>query len=303
VCGFPTAQQITMLLDDALKERRKWTPVILILFVLCSTSVHGDIDVDSITQQLQGILQDSSIPANLAKLVGMLDDSMHILQCIPTIKEGNCYYSQVCRISAFKVDDTIIPVRIGFCKKPYKIIITPSTRDLEKALLPGWARDLVHHDIGSIEINFQDNHYNGVYTIRSDETWKAGTLGIDVFKVRFLVDATLRYDCTKPYASTPLGGYPDSIFEGDASASTRCYLNSRAPGRQYNKVWYDIKVRFEYKKKNFKWLKFNWKCKKCEDVINKSGVFGISGPDACIEDVMKGCHRFDPEPRCGDYWC
>lgn len=294
------AMKIDGQLNQHVQTRR--TTSFLLVLLLCSSSVSADVDVDGITQQLQGILHEQSIPPNFAKLVAMLEDSMDILQCIPTTQQGNCYYSGVCRISKFKVDDTIIPIRIGFCKKPYKIIITPDTNALESAFIPGWARDLVHHDIGSIVINFQDYHRDGVCRINSDQSWKAGALGINLVKVRFLIDATLRYDCTKPRASTPLGGY-GSFPYGDADAMRRCQLNSRAPGGQYNKVYYDVKVRFEYKKKRFNWGKLNYKCKKCADMVNKSGVFGISGPDACIDDVIKGCQRFRPEPRCGSTWC
>lgn len=275
----------------------------LLAVLFCSSFASGEIDVDGISKKLSGILHEPSIPPNLAKVVGMLQDSIDILQCLPTRKSGNCYYSQVCRIPKLKVDNTIIPVVIGFCKRPYKISIEPSTKALKRAYVPGWARPLVKTNLRPLVINFNDNHRDGVFRIDTDQSFKAGFLGINAIKVRFLIKASLRYDCTKPRANTVLGGIPYPPLSGDLNALTRCNLNSEAPGGKYNKVYYKIKVRFELKKKRFNWGKLNYKCSKCKDMVNKQGVFGISGPHACVTDVRKGCGRFRKEPRCGNFLC
>merc|ERR1712121_142582 len=82
----------------------------------------------------------------------------------------------------------------------------------------------------------------------------------------------IRYDCTKP--------------KGAGNFIKRALYNLKAPNGQYTSMFYKLKIRMEIKTKSFKRFKFNYKCMKCEDIVNKSGTFG-KGPTSCANDMWR----------------
>merc|ERR550519_2851589 len=205
----------------------------------------------------------------------MLHESVDILRCVPTIKEGNCYKSNVCQIPKLQVAHRSIRIVLVICKKPYKLII--NFQDID---IPSWAT----LDLRPVVINL-DNDISGSIKITSDTEMKLKVrhIHIGVAKARFMINGIMRYDCTKP----------TDMF-------TRINENVHAPNRQYNLHYYHLQVRIEIKVKKVDWGKFEFHCKICEDLVNKNGVIGY-GPRGCSDETHK--FRSCYEPCWGQYIC
>lgn len=220
------------------------------------------INVKEIKAKLSRYLRTKSIPDRVAEVMAALEDSTDLLKCIPRIKSGNCYKSSKCRIPKIKHDVSII---LSICKRPWLIKI-----DFVDFKIPRF----VKLKIQPLVIRFQHYSRDAYFTIKSDTTAKltAKYVNVNVAKARFIVDGAIRYDCTKP--------------RGTGNWIKRSKYNINAPNRQYNAMFYRLKIRLELKKKNFRWLKFNYKCVRCEDLVNKKGIFG-SGPKSCVAETNR----------------
>jgi hypothetical protein len=222
--------------------------------------------VQNTKQKIQQILQDGSVPDGMPEWLAALDDSIHVLSsCLPTVKDGRCYKSGKCSLPELEVDGKVLPFVLKLCKKPYQIQIHFFRPDL-----PWWAKA----DIRPIVISFNNNENDGVYTIKSHTTYKLKVKWINfgVAKGTLIIDRILRYDCTKP--------------RGDEwkSLMKRVNYNRMAPDEKYTSIFYKLKIRIELKKKRFNWFRFNYRCKRCEDLVNESGSYG-SGPPSCKADL------------------
>lgn len=224
------------------------------------------LDVAKIKSQLERLLHDKDVPDEVAKVVAMLHDSIDVLRCTPMINQGNCYKSNPCELPKVKIDHQPIRIILTVCKKPYKMMI-----DWLPVKIPSWATV----DLKPIVIDF-NNGVSGSMSITSDTEMKLKVrhIHIGVAKARFMINAMLRYDCTKPTNDLVV----------------RASENAKAPNGQYNLLYYSLKIRIELKKKKVGWLKFKYVCVKCEDLINKSGVIGY-GPRSCLDEGRKyvGC--------------
>ena len=110
---------------------------------------------------------------------------------------------------------------------------------------------------------------DGITKIHSRTRGDAKALGLlRVFKVEVTIDALLRWDCKKP----------------TTNSVARNEYNLKSPNGKYNALFYTFKIRLELKKKKFPC--FCYKCTRCEDIINKRGVFGY-GPATCQSETAK----------------
>jgi len=237
--------------------------VLLFNFML----VRGSFTVQKVQRAKSQILKmfpNGTIPGGMPEWVAVLDDSMHLLHnCLPTIKSGRCYHSRVCKVPELKLDGRMLPFRLKFCKKPYQIVI-----EFLRFKIPWWAKV----DLKPVIINFSHQSHDGVFTIHSRTTIKARVrlIRLRILKASFYVDGILRYDCTKPRHDW----------------RKRVAYNLKAPNKQYTSIFYKLRMRIEIKRKSFSWFRFKWKCKKCKDIVNKSGSFG-SGRPSCVADMQR----------------
>merc|ERR1719427_1051292 len=195
----------------------------------------------------------------------MLDDSIDILSCLPTIKDGRCYKSRTCRVPQVKFDGKMMPFTLKVCKDPYQIVIYFHYDDTR------WYEEV---DMKPFVINFNHDKDVGTVSVKSSTSFKKKikwiNYGTRVFT--FIIDGEVRYDCTKP--------------SGAENWETRGRLNLGAPNKAYTSLWYKFKIRIEIKKKRFNWFKFDYHCVRCEDVVNESGTIGF-GHQSCAADVAR----------------
>jgi len=253
--------------------RNLWTCSFLL--VLCNLAVvQSSINVPAAKKDLQQMFAGSRVPDGMPDWLAVLDDSINILSCLPTIKEGNCYKSKPCRLPDLKFDGKMLPFILKICKDPYLIVL-----DFLPLDVPWWAKVSLHPFI----ITFNDNNKDGVFTIKSHTTVKAMVryVNFGIYKASLFIDGILRYDCTKP--------------TGANSWMKRVNYNLKAPNNQYTSLFYKIKIRIELKKKRFNWFKFDYKCKRCEDLVNEYGTYGGGNP-SCADDMERyELERFNEE--------
>jgi hypothetical protein len=233
--------------------------------------VRSSLTVSSAKSKLENMFQKESIPDGMPQWLAVLDDSIGILSCLPTIKDGRCYKSEVCRLPKVKFGGKMMPFILKVCKYPYQIVIDflrVDTRWYEKV------------NLKPIIINFNRKKEDGVLTVHSYTHMKKRIRWINYGKrtFEFFVDGMLRYDCTKP--------------SGAHNWLKRAKLNLKAPNKKYTSIFYKLKIRIQIKKKKFNWFRFNYHCVRCEDVVNESGSFG-HGPPSCAADMR----RYQEEQR------
>jgi len=262
--------------------RNLWASIFL--FLLNFGLVRSGFNVKTVhaaKSKLQLMFPGHSIPDGMPEWIAVLEDSIHIHSCLPTIKEGRCYKSRTCRLPELKFDGQMLPFVLKFCKDPYEVGI-----HFVRYRLQWWAKMKLH----PIIIRFNHNDRDGVLTVRSRTTWKKRVRWISygTHKVTFSIDGVLRYDCTKP--------------KGKHNTRTRVEWNRKAPGKQYGSHYYKLKIRIEVKKKRFNWFRFNYKCKRCEDVVNEVGTIGV-GPRSCAAEVHKWIKKSQRPPHyCEPYY-
>eukprot|EP00794_Sanderia_malayensis_P004724 gene4724-5347_t len=223
-------------------------------------------EIRRVKSSLQRALGERSIPDGLNKWMAILQKHLYILNCLPTRKvSSKCHSSpSYCSIPTLKLLGQPLKIKLSICKHPWKIII-----HFQLPKLPWYARAY----FGPVVIPI--NHYNnqGVTKIDSETTGKASVLGIfNVFKATLKINAFIRWDCTKPV---------NKMYE---RVGYNSQYNDGKPGLDYNKLYYKLKIRIEIKKKRFPC--FCYRCKRCEDLINKQGHFG-EGPQSCIADANR----------------
>jgi len=136
-------------------------------------------------------------------------------------------------------------------------------------------------------INIINNDKSGVFRVKSQTDIKAKVryINFGVAKASLIIDGMIRYDCSKP--------------AGVWNWMRRAQYNLEAPNNQYTTPFYKLKIRMEVKVKKFNWFKFNYECKKCEDLVNKSGTFGQSKA-SCSADMNRYWEYLDEvNRRCG----
>jgi len=234
----------------------------LLIAAMLATFVLGGNDITSsdiarINQRLQNIMG-GSIPDKVQKLIAVLEKNLHILNCLPINRVGNCYRSNKCVLPELNFKGLQLSTVLSICKDPWKIVV-----DFELPKLP-WYVDV---KFDSLVIPVDHNSGDGVTKINSVTRGKVKLLKFyNIFKAELRIDALIRWDCTKPRHDL----------------LTRGKYNSQAPDRKYNSMFYKFKVRVELKKKSW----FRYKCKRCEDLVDKEGSFG-SGPQSCVSDMGK----------------
>uniref|UniRef100_A0A7M5U9T0 Cnidarian restricted protein n=1 Tax=Clytia hemisphaerica TaxID=252671 RepID=A0A7M5U9T0_9CNID len=98
--------------------------LLLLLFGGFLLNADADVDVDRIRNTLSRVLQDPSIPPNIARYIAMLHDGIDFLKCLPIYKKSSrCYISKVCKTPKLNVKGVLVPFQTEICKRPYKIVI------------------------------------------------------------------------------------------------------------------------------------------------------------------------------------
>jgi len=246
----------------------KITILFLTTTLIFSRYTVSALDVAKVKSELKRLLHDKDIPDHVAKFIAMLHESVDILRCVPTIREGNCYKSNVCQIPKLQVAHRPIRIVLVICKKPYKLII--NFQDID---IPSWAT----LDLRPVVINLDDAVSGSIkVTSNTEMKLKVKHIHIGVAKAKFMINGIMRYDCTKP---------KDML--------TRINENLPAQNKQFNLHYYRLHVRIEVKIKKIDWGKFKYHCKICEDLVNEYGVIG-QGPQWCIAEAGKfsSCYQW-----------
>ena len=202
-------------------------------------------DIQRVKKAIERATHERNLPDNVQKWIAVLQKHMYILNCLPTQKRGSCYISpRYCSIPSLKFDGKQLRAQFSLCKNPWKIIV-----NFELPKLPWYVR--VKYDPIIIPIDHRKDE--GITKIHSVSTAKASVLGIvNVYKGSLIIDAIVRWDCSKP----------------TDNKSKRVRYNRLYGNRNY----YKLKVRIEVKKKKFPC--FCYRCKRCENVVDKRGVIG-----------------------------
>ena len=226
-------------------------------------------DINRIKLIFSRLMSWNNIPDEVVEWLTILNKHLYILSCLPTQKRGSCYQTPgYCIVDPIKVDGKPVKLQISICKSPVKIIIK------YKIPLPTWAKLLLDVDLDPVVIPFDTNSRNGVTVVKSSSRAKVSVRGINfgIVKVSLIVDAMLRWDCTKPRGNL----------------LTRLFYNMQysdgKPGYDYNKVYYKLRVRVEFKVKKFPC--FCYKCRKCEYLVNVKGDI-LEGPKSCTDTIVR----------------
>jgi len=206
----------------------------------------------------------TTIPDGMAEWLAVLDDSINIMLCFPTIKDGpSCYKSRTCKLPQLKFGGKMLPFILRFCKDPYKIGI-----HFLRFKLPWY----VKVKLEPLIIEFKNDENDGVFSIKSYTKMYArlALFGTRLASASLSIDGILRYDCTKPTNDW----------------MTRVRYNLKAPNRKYTSVFYKLKIRIEVKKRRWRWFSLSWRCIRCEDVVNESGSYG-EGRASCAADMRR----------------
>lgn len=246
--------------------------IILVSFVATSVSAF---DAEGAKTRLVKLFKSGNIPKGMPDWLAVLDDSTGIFNCFPSIKEGRCYKSRQCRLPKLKFDGKLLPFVLKLCKDPWQIII-----DFLPLDLPWYAKV----ELRPFVINIINNDRHGIFRIKSDTTIKAKVryINLGVYKASLSINGVLRYDCTKP--------------RGGGNWMQRARYNKEAPAGANASGFYKLKIRMEIKKKRFNWFKFNYTCKRCEDLVNKSGRLG-SPNGSCQRDNNRYYDYLERERR------
>jgi len=239
-----------------------WTYIHLLIVNIML--VRSSISISAAKSQLEEMFPESLIPEGMPEWLAMLDDSIDILSCLPTIKDGRCYKSRTCRLAQVKFDGKSVPFTLKVCKDPYQIIIYFHYDDTR------WYEEV---DMKPFVINFNHDKDVGTLSVKSSTSIKKKIkwIGYGTRVFTLIINGEVRYDCTKP--------------SGAENWETRVKYNLKSPSKAYSSsLWYKFKIRIEIKKKRFNWFKFDYHCVRCEDVVNESGTIGI-GHRSCAADM------------------
>ena len=219
--------------------------------------------VQQIKRKLRSKVGNFNLPDPALKLMAILSKHLHILSCLPTQKVGNCYRSQsFCSLPFLKFGDKQLKVKLSICTNPVEIQM-----DFGLSNKPWYAS--IKFD--RVVIPFIPRPKEGIMTIKKEYQAHAKILGLlKVKKAVLKIDATLRWDCTKPTYDKILRIRYNSQF------------SDGKPGADYNKHYYKLHVRIEFKVLKF-WC-FCLRCKQCKDLVNTQGVFG-TGPSSCSQEA------------------
>jgi len=220
-------------------------------------------DVPGAMKKLQEMFKGSIIPRGMPDMLAVLDKTIHILSCLPIIRDGNCYKSGICQLPDFKIRNKMVPFVLKICKDPYRIVI-----DIQSLHLPWWATV----SLQPIIMTFNNNKNDGVFTVTAKRTMtvRVKLINLGVRKGTITVDGIVRYDCTKP--------------AGAHNWQNRVQYNLKAPNKQYTSMFYSLRIRIEIRKRKYFFL--GWKCEDCKDLVNESGSYG-AGKKSCIEDMQR----------------
>lgn len=222
-------------------------------------------NINRVKYELSRILKEKNIPKGVADWIAVLDDSIGILHCLPTIRHGKCYKSRPCTLPAFRLDGRPIPLMILICRNPWQIVVNFLSLDI-----PWFAR----LDMNSFVIDINNTAENGLFTINSNTeiNLKLKFVNIGVAKGALKVKGLIRYDCTKP--------------KGAHRWKERAIYNLKAPNFQYNKKFYKLQIRLEIKIRRINWFRFDYVCKHCQNLVNAVKTFG-DGPPVCIAETNR----------------
>ena len=224
-----------------------------------------------VRQQLESLLETTSIPDEITNTIGALESALDLLRCLPLRRKGDCFKpTAYCEIDT---NGLTLQARLTICKNPWKVILDfKLPKDFKKKKLPGIARHFVYLDVDPIVFTFDHSKTDGVTKMVSNS--RVATAGVKLLGIKliraakayFNFDLTVRWDCTRPVNNH----------------LTRLRLNQDyndgKPGNDMNKLYYKLKIGYEIKVKKFPC--FCYKCKKCETVLEKQGHFA-EGPETC----------------------
>ncbi|KAK3592957.1 hypothetical protein CHS0354_036816 [Potamilus streckersoni] len=229
------------------------------------------VNMAAIQSKLSSVFEVNDIPDGIVKVVGALESSLHLLNCLPIQKSDNCYHPNgYCEID---VNDFTLQAKLTICKNPWTLRIDfKLPQDLKKRI-PGILRPLVFIDVEPIVLTLDNNKADGVTTIISNS--KIATAGLNIFgfsinaaKAYFNFYLFVRWDCTKPSDNVKRLKYNIDYDDGK-------------PGNDMNKLYYKLKIDYEIKTKRIPC--FCYKCKRCETIVEKQGHFA-DGPESCKSD-------------------
>ena len=258
--------------------------VSLLLLAAVNQSLGATIsigDIQRVKNALRSAMGNVKIPNQILKWMAVLNKHIYILTCLPTRRYGNCYQSPVfCSIPSLKFGGKQLKVKLSICTSPWKIKL-----DFELPKLPWY----ISVKFDPIVIPIDHIRHEGITKIHSVSRAHAKILGVvSVYKTELKIDATLRWDCTRPTYDKTLRIRYNSQF------------NDGKPGTDYNKHYYKLHVRLEVKKKKF-WC-FCWRCKSCKDLVKTQGVLG-TGPSSCSREANEYWSNFRRRPiRRNKHW-
>ena len=101
-----------------------------------------------IRPQLQSLLETSSIPDEIANVIGACESAIDLLKCFPLRRTGNCYRpTEYCEIDT---NGITLQDRLTICKNPWKLMIDFKLPKDFKKKNPGIVRPFVYIDIDPI---------------------------------------------------------------------------------------------------------------------------------------------------------
>ncbi|KAL3866509.1 hypothetical protein ACJMK2_043802 [Sinanodonta woodiana] len=230
------------------------------------------VNMAAIQSKLSSVLEVNDIPDEIAKIVGALESSLHVLNCLPLQKSDNCYNpNDYCEID---IGDFTIQAKLTICKHPWSLRIDfKLPQDLKKRV-PGILRPFAYTNVEPIVLTPDNNNADGVTTVvHNSEIANMGVniLGFNIKAAKFYFNFNLfvRWDCTRP-----------SNNNAKRLEYNRAYNDSK-PGNDMNKLYYKLKIGYELKTKRFPC--FCYKCERCETIVEKQGHFA-EGPESCKSD-------------------
>ncbi|KAL3866508.1 hypothetical protein ACJMK2_043801 [Sinanodonta woodiana] len=229
------------------------------------------VNMAAIQSKLSSVLEVNDIPDEITKIVGALESSLHVLNCLPLQKSDNCYNpNDYCEID---IGDFTIQAKLTICKNPWSVRIDfKLPQDLKKRV-PGILRPFAYTNVEPIVLTPDNNNADGVTTVvHNSEIANMGVniLGINIKAAKFYFNFNLivRWDCTRPSNNVKRLEYNTAY-------------NDSKPGNDMNKLYYKLKIGYEFKTKRFPC--FCYKCERCETIVEKQGHFS-EGPESCKSD-------------------
>lgn len=98
-----------------------WTKVCLL--VLLNLSLGGSLSLEKAKTKIQKVFEDDPSSYGLLEWLTLLENSVDIFACLPTMKEGSCYKSKPCMLNNVNVNGEMLPFVLKICTNPRKIMI------------------------------------------------------------------------------------------------------------------------------------------------------------------------------------